>query len=140
MQWIPGPEPQGDSTDEILATPALSAANAAPFTPGTSLGSTPGREVSGPVAWMSPVALLSRTSTTAPGRTHSVSPLSALVTVTPVREQSCGVGVAAGDGATEGAGDSVLAGSGEAAGDGEAVVDAGDWDRCGAAGLVATVE
>ena len=121
MQWIPGPEPHGDSIEEMVATPGLLAANAAPLMPGTSLGSTSGRAVSGADARMPPVALLSRTSTTAPGRTHKVSPLSALVIVTPVREQSRGVGDASG--LCGAAGEGAAGGEGMAAGDGEAVSD-----------------
>jgi hypothetical protein len=111
MQWMPGPLPHGDSTEETVATPALFAANAAPLTPGTSLGSASGLAVSGAEARMPPVALLSRTSTTDPGRTHKVSPLSALVIVTPVLEQLRGLGDAVGDAA---------AGEGAAVGDGDA--------------------
>ena len=159
MQWIPGPEPQGDNTEEMVATPGLFAANAAPLTPGRSEGSTSGRAVSGADARMPPVALLSRTSTTAPGRTHKVSPLSALVIVTPVREQSRGLGDASGlcGAAGEGAagGEGMAAGDGEAVSDGEAearigVGEAGvageavrDGDACadeGTAGLAAITE
>jgi hypothetical protein len=125
MQWMPGPLPHGDSTEVTVATPALLAANAAPLTPGTSLGSAAGLAVSGAEARMPPVALLSRTSTTDPGRTHNVSPLSALVIVTPELEQLRGAGdAAAGEGAAVGDGEAV---GGEAAiGEGDGAVLDGD--------------
>jgi hypothetical protein len=124
MQWMPGPLPHGDSTEETVATPALLAANAAPLTPGTSLGSASGLAVSGAEARMPLVALLSRTSTTDPGRTHKVSPLSALVIVTPLLEQLRGLGDAVGDAA---AGEGAAVGDGEAVG-GEAANGDGDAD------------
>jgi hypothetical protein len=124
MQWMPGPLPHGDSTEETVATPALLAANAAPLTPGTSLGSASGLAVSGAEARMPLVALLSRTSTTDPGRTHKVSPLSALVIVTPLLEQLRGLGDAVGDAA---AGEGAAVGDGEAVG-GEAAIGDGDAD------------
>src|SRR5580698_1171510 len=133
MQWMPGPLPHGDSTEETVATPALLAANAAPLTPGTSLGSASGLAVSGAEARMPLVALLSRTSTTDPGRTHKVSPLSALVIVTPLLEQLRGLGDAVGDAA---AGEGAAVGDGEAVG-GEAAIGGAD---AGAPGLAAIAE
>src|SRR5580692_8297171 len=84
MQWTPGPDPQGASTDRIRATPGWLATNAAPVTPGTRAGTSSGRGVSGPVTRIPPLSVASSTSTSVPWYTHSVLPLSELVMIMPM--------------------------------------------------------
>src|SRR5271154_1132079 len=137
MQWIPGPDPQGASTDMIRATPGPVARNAAPVTPGSSFGTSSGRGASGPVT-RTPPPLASITTTSVPSCTHSVSPLSESVTmITPLLQPASGerggairVGVAGGG----------VVGDGTAAGDPSGPCVPADGAVAAGGGVVARAE
>src|SRR5580692_11858012 len=139
MQWMPGPDPQGDSTDSIRATPAPVATNAAPVMPGSSFGTRSGCGASGPVTRI-PLPLASITTTSVPSCTHNVSPLSESVTmITPLLHPASGE---CGGAIRVGVAGSGVVGDGSAAGDpsGPCVPAGGAVAVAAGGGVVASAE